>query len=481
MVANRRLFTTFANECKLLYTAMKGSLKYLLITICLFFTLVGFAQTPTHVWRSIHKVKKHETIFAIAKDYGVTIEELLDANPEMKKSGYELKKGTWVFVPYVKKGDKDAADKKQGREKLQAVKERPVLHNVIKVGFMLPIHRENSEGERMVEYYQGMRLALDSLAKQGVNAELYAWNVAKDSSIVKVLSDPRAYTLDVIFGPLYSEQLPALSEFCKTHNIKLFVPFSIEGDEVKTNPEILQVYQTPNELNKKMVLSFLERFQKSSHIVFVDCNESSDGKFVFTQALRQHLDASRTRYSLTNLNTPLSSFAKQFSTKQPNVVVLNTAKSPQLNRAFAKLDSLKQSNSKIAISMYGYNEWFMYEKYDLANFYKYNVYIPTTYYYNAVSDRNKAFERDFNARWGVALMPQWLPRIGLMGYDHTMYAIEGLSKYGKEFVGSEDQSTYRALQSPLKFKQVGVGGGYVNSVFQLIHFRPDQKLESMTY
>ena len=50
-------------------------------------------------------MKRKETIFGIAKEYGVTIPQLLDANPAMKQAGYELKKGDLIFVPYSKEGD----------------------------------------------------------------------------------------------------------------------------------------------------------------------------------------------------------------------------------------------------------------------------------------------------------------------------------------------------------------------------------------
>ena len=44
-------------------------------------------------WREMHKVKKKETIFGIARDYGLTVDQLMKANPEMSQPGYELKKG----------------------------------------------------------------------------------------------------------------------------------------------------------------------------------------------------------------------------------------------------------------------------------------------------------------------------------------------------------------------------------------------------
>jgi LysM repeat protein len=53
-------------------------------------------------FRGLHKVKRKETIFGISKLYDLSIEELLDANPEMKEPGYELKKGTILKIPFAR-------------------------------------------------------------------------------------------------------------------------------------------------------------------------------------------------------------------------------------------------------------------------------------------------------------------------------------------------------------------------------------------
>ena len=59
-----------------------------------------YAQTTK--WRDIYKVKKKDTIFGIANKYGISMPELMDANPEMKVSGYVLKKGDTLFIPFAK-------------------------------------------------------------------------------------------------------------------------------------------------------------------------------------------------------------------------------------------------------------------------------------------------------------------------------------------------------------------------------------------
>ena len=68
------------------------------------------------------------------------------------------------------------------------------------------------------------------------------------------------------------------------------------------------------------------------------------------------------KYSITNLKSSEQMFSKAFSRSQQNVVVLNTGRSPELNVAFAKLNSLKAMDPSVTISMYGYTEWLMYTK-----------------------------------------------------------------------------------------------------------------------
>ena len=119
------------------------------------------AMAQTTKWREIHKVKRKETVFGIAKDNGLTIEELLDANPEMKKPGYELKKGEYIFIPFPSAtAAKPQTPTQTPAQKKTVADAKP---KAIRVGVMLPLHDENGDGKRMVEYYRGVLMACDSL------------------------------------------------------------------------------------------------------------------------------------------------------------------------------------------------------------------------------------------------------------------------------------------------------------------------------
>lgn len=465
---------------------MKHYFKYLVLIFVLTFTVHVSAQTT--IWRDIHKVKKKETIFGIAKDYGVSIQDLLDANPEMKREGYELKKGEWIFVPYAKEGDRKSESQPAtskpttasvNRNAAKPASSTPVS-SAIRVGVMLPLHNLDGDGKRMVEYYRGILLALNQLKTEGITTDVHAWNVPKEADIRTTLLEENASKLDIVFGPLYSNQVKPLADFCQKNGIKMVIPFSIDAKDVIANPNVYQVYQDENRLNQKAIASFFERFQKTHHPVFINCNDPESQVGAFTSGLRKQLELSNIRYDLTSLNSSQADFVKHFSSKQPNVVVVNSEKSPQLNKVFAKLDSLKQTNPGIAISIYGYNQWFMYQDYNLANYFKYGVYIPSTYYYNKVADKTEKLEKLYLDTYGETMSKTYIPRFAITGYDQAQFFIRGLKGKGKGFKGTASEIKYSPLQARFNFEQIGQGMR-INNHFQLIHFKADQTMENLVY
>lgn len=458
---------------------MKRYVKYFLVVLSLFVFANISAQTTK--WRDMHRVKKRETIFGIAKDYNISIQDLLNANPEMKVPGYELKKGDWIFVPFAKSNDrKSVSDVNRQAANNNPAAAKKVAANAIKVGVMLPLHNQDGDGLRMIEFYRGVLLALDELKTEGITTDVHAWNVPKDADIRATLSDKNAASLNIIFGPLYSNQVKPLADFCHNNNIKLVIPFSIEGNEVASNTEIYQVYQNDDLLNNKAIAAFLERFQKSHHPIFIDCNDPNSQVGAFTSGLRKQLELANVKYDLTNINSSATDFAKHFSTVQPNVIILNSEKSPQLNTLFAKLDALKRSKPGVAIAMFGYNQWFMYQNYNLAQFFKYNVYIPSTYYYNSASDKTQTFENLYKNKYNTTMSSKYIPRFAINGYDQTQFFIRGYKQYGTKFRATSSEVKYKPLQNRFNFERIGQGG-YRNKFFQLIHFKVDQTLESLVY
>ena len=443
-------------------------------------TSIVSAQQSANI-REQHKVKKKETVFGISRAYGLTIEELINANPEMKQQGYELKIGTVLNIPYPKsviekqEAERAAKAKKAAEE---AAKADDVRNREIRLGVMLPLHDINGDGRRMMEYYRGVLMACDSLKKQGVSIDVHAWNTAEDDNIYKVLEDPAAAKCDLIIGPLYSKQMDALSDFVAKHDIRLVIPFSINAPQLTTNRNIFQVYQSQNEVSEATISHYLERF-KDCHTVVIDCNDSTSKKGVFTFALRRQMESRGMAFVVTNLKSSEENFSRAFSRTKPNVVVLNTGRSQELGVAFSKINGLKANNPELDITMFGYSDWLLYTHRYLENYYKYNTYIPSVFYYNPLSPATQQFQQKYRQNFSSD-MQNLLPRFAITGFDHAYFFLKGLHKYGKTFNGAEGMFGYPFIQTPLKFERYG-NGGLRNKTLLFIHYKPDHLMETFKF
>jgi len=442
--------------------------KYIILILVALFTFSLGADAQQI--QTVHKVKKRETIFGIARDYNITIEDLIGANPEMQQPGYELKKGSTINIPFPKQNTQQPAET------------APVapIKTSLDIGVMLPLHNVDGDGRRMIEYYRGLLMAVEKLKADGISINVRAWNVAQTDDINTTLIQQGADKSDIIFGPLYSKQVKALGDFCKKNKIRMVIPFSINGDEVERNEFIYQVYQPAETFNQKSVTSFIDRFS-NCHPVIIDCNDSTSNKGTFTYALRKKLEERGIQYSITNLRSSIEMFEKAFSTTKRNVVILNTGRSPELTQTMHKLDALLAHSPGYMISMFGYTEWQMYEKYNQNQtyFHKYDVYIPSSYFFNEQSGYIQSFQNAYKSKFGVDMMNA-LPHFALTGYDQGVFFIGGVYKFKGQFYGARNQIYNTSLQTPYHFSKTP-NGGFRNDAYLLVHYQKNGGIETINY
>lgn len=349
-----------------------------------------------------------------------------------------------------------------------------VRQRAIRVGVMLPLHNINGDGKRMIEYYRGILMACDSLKQSGISVDIHAWNAAEDADIIQILHDNDAARCDIIFGPLYSRQMQAMSDFVQRNDIRLVIPFSINAPQLLTNPNIFQIWQSPTNVTNSSIDRYLENF-KDYHPVFIDCNDSTSKKFPFTSGLRRQLDNRGIVYNVTNLKSSEEQFSKAFRRTQKNIVILNTGRSQELGVAFAKLNGMLLKEPTLEISMFGYTEWLSYTRTHLDNYYKYDTYIPSAFHYNPLTPQTQRLEQKY--RWNFhSDMQHALPRFALTGFDHAFFFLKGLHKYGKSFNGAAGMFGYPPVQTPLMFERLG-NGGFQNRSVSLVHYTTDHRME----
>ena len=466
---------------------MKFSLQlFIICTIwCILLAQPAQGQTATKPSNgktvTSYTVKKKDTLYGIARKHDVTIAELVAVNPGLAVDGSTVKKGDVLFIP-----EKQAAvpatyatanSNKQPTTSKQAATSKH--EGPVRIGVMLPLHANDGDGKRMVEYYRGVLMACENMKREGISTEIKAWNIDINSDIRLTLIQEGARNCDVIFGPLYTKQVKPLADFCKIYDIKLVIPFSISAPDVNTNDHVFQVYQSPSMIAEQSATAFLSLFS-NAHPVFIDCNDSTSQKGIYTATLRKKLEEKGITYNITNLKTSEESFAKAFDGGKKNVIVLNSSRSPELGKALQRIEALRRVNPSLDVTFYGYTEWLMYVKTYERQFHAFDTYIPTTFYYNETASSTQLFERKYALSFGENMMYA-LPHFALIGYDQAQFFVRGISKYGNSFRGNREENIYQPIQSPLSFEQIAPDAGMQNKTFMLIHYRTDGGLESLNY
>jgi len=435
---------------------MRRILRYFLVFALLFFTIDTLMAQDVKT----HKVKKKETFYGIAHDNGLTVDQLLAANPGIHNPA-ELKKGDILQIPILQRGENG-----------------DVRQRAIRLGVMLPLHADNNDGQRMVEYYRGVLMACDSLKKEGLSVDVKAWNLAENGDLNAILNDPLAANRDLIIGPFYEKFVNQVATFANNHGIMLLIPFSIHTMEVYSNPYIFQVYQNHTDQNESTARRFAEWF-RTYHPIIIDGGDETSNKGAFTSILRNQLTAHNVQYNLTSLKTADPDFARAFASNMTNIVVLNTASITALTATFAKLNTLMRTYPGVKVSVFGYMEWMPYTSQQQANFHKYDVYLPAPFYTNLETPLAQRLQTKY--RWNFHQdMINILPRFALTGFDHTIFFLKGLHRVGKAFDGIGTSLNYQPSQTPLKFERMGTGG-YQNRSYMFVHYKPDGTIETITY
>lgn len=89
----------------------------------------------------------------------------------------------------------------------------------------------------VLDFYEGMKLAADTLNKQGIAISLRAYDTDRDPEKIKTaLATAELKNTDLLVGPFFQEENKVIQDFSQTNRINVFNPFSNNSDIIGTNP-----------------------------------------------------------------------------------------------------------------------------------------------------------------------------------------------------------------------------------------------------
>ena len=253
--------------------------------------MLSHAQTHDYPIRVVngqevyeYPVQKGEGLYRISVNFGVTQEELIRWNPELKTTG--LKLGQTILVPVKKQivskktplpamkkdtviaAKKDTAvmpmplPKQVFKQAAPEPKEEEIFfeedtmfvveadsaimpQEVLRLALLLPLQADaqtyDLKMERFLKFYEGVLLALREEKRADYTFEVYVYDIGKTAyKLRKVLALPEMAQMHGIIGPAYAEQVPSVDEFVREHHIMCLLPFTNGVDNLEWNKYLLQ-------------------------------------------------------------------------------------------------------------------------------------------------------------------------------------------------------------------------------------------------
>lgn len=383
-----------------------------------------------------HKVKRKESVYSIARMYGVTTDDIYAINPQAKegiKPGMELT----VYPRPSVQPEKSAILEKKDTISADFIKEvvacnlnaEPTPGKIINLSLLLPFYLPSdsalSAKSRIgLDFYGGAKLAIDSLKKEGYLLSIHVFDTQTDSTTIpELLKNENFLASDLIIGPLYSSTFIKVAKKAKELGIPAITPFAQSDALLDGFPNVIKV--TPN--TKDQVATLVPALKKKfpgGKFILVDSEVPKDQKLnqAFKEAWNDtsfgsnQLELNYITHSQLKAENNIFDFVKQ------NIVIFLCTDEVKVIDISTRLDKIKETHR---LHLVGLNEWNALDNldYKLLDALHYTYASPLNI--DFVSNQSVSFQNHYRNEFKGE--PSFY---SYQGFDVTYFFVKQISKFG---------------------------------------------------
>ena len=385
-----------------------------------------------------HLVQPKETIYGICKQYNISKEDLFRRNPRLQTEG--LKYGDTIFIASAEKTLGNTTDDNT---------------RTYKIAYLLPFSigekERNVNIERFIDFYRGSLIAMEDIKTSGISLEVYTFDTQLGTSKTQeIVKSKLPKDIDLIIGPAYPEQITQVASFAKKNNIVQVVPFT---SHISTSDRYAQQYQfnpVPNDLDKIVAANIFNKFKDNNiYVVYFSDDEQEHSFYTLPEQLERIMKSKSVRYVKLNINDiSKDKIASIANNNKHNLMVIRQCQTGDFQGLIDMFD-----NNTRNITFVTEHNIFDYAQKDKSlknkDFVSYSLFntAPTNKY---ISSYNNYFPTRSKA--------QSTPNYDLLGYDITLYFCKALQP-NKQLIFPQDialqQSTFNFTKQNNAFLNTG--------------------------
>jgi LysM repeat protein len=469
-----------------------------------------------------HKVLMGETLFSIAKQYGLTVRQLRKENRDLKFPQV----GDFVRIPVAGKAEIQEIEQVKSDTVAATVEELPVkvekpagftvvkdLKGSLNVAVLLPFYlsenfirsevdsstvvkgmktyKVNKVAEDwiypgsldFVEMYEGILLASDTLRSLGLNINLHTYDIQSDTiEITKLIKSGKLSDMDLIIGPVYSNNLSIVSGYAKNLGIPVVSPVPLMNNSALVKNPTLFMAGSSLEIAQKALAKKISEYY-DNNIVFIHADSTGvdeDVKrfknLIFKELsyklpyedikFKEFLFYSRSMFN----NDSINRLSHTLSEQSKNIVIIASEEAPVISEVIDNVSSLAR---RFNVKLFGYPVIRDLDRLDQKELFDMDIIVYSPYWI----DYSKKNVRQFNSNFRQKFHTQPLEKsYAWQGYDITYYFLSGLAMKGKNFIRHPEIHNPDLLQSEFDFKRNAVGNGFENQKLFMVRYTKDYQV-----
>ncbi len=444
-----------------------------------------------------HVVRWYESLFSIAKKYGVTEDEIIKLN-SLSDKRVVTRQILRIPVPDSQSDKVVHSDKNDTTSVFKEVNQRSATEKEKKSenervsfsGFadrsysatlILPLggNTETRDDRTLnfFEFYQGFLVALEDIKRDFPGSMLEVNVIDSDvyKNVSELISASEINRSDLVIGPVYSNQIESVLDFTNDRNIPVVSPVDPASEHLTTlYPNLYQV-STPLMFLQNGIFSRITRF---SEVAVIWEKGGADGSLVnITRHLlnEKSVDFREVSYDILSGREILPKISEILAQGKINHVIVASNSEAFVSDVLRNLNLLQTRNG-FEIAVYGTPGWRGFESVDINYYHNMKLSISMQNFIDYTSEDVKRFLSRFRALYGAEPSAY-----AYQAYDIARFFLSSLLKYGRNFGEYMEEQKTGFLQTDFHFVHKPGDKGFTNSAVRQIIYKPDYSIELQSF
>jgi hypothetical protein len=327
--------------------------------------------------------------------------------------------------------------------------------------------KELDKAKIAIDFYQGFKMGLDSIAKNGdTKFKLQVFDSKDDPTYLRSLaakSDVRSSGL--IVGPIFPNGIKTFSAYAKSMKTPMVSPLAASDPGMFDNPYLITVNSSLDQHTYKAV-SFIKATLSPKKVILIRSGQADDYKFAVP--FKKGMDSLAKSLPFSEIGIKAVGYENVYKSLNPvglNVIVLPSTDRTFLLTIFKELDKL---SDKFQIAVIGHPGWEKAQFLDFSLLEKLNTYITSSYQIDYKSTRNLNFIKYYRAQF--ALEPS---EFAFKGFDMGYYFGKLMDAKGKAFLDELTSQPFDGIHNDFKFVK-DAHYGYYNASLMVLKYQQGQ-------